>query len=866
MSKLVLIHDSVKDKDDIINSLSYRVNYIILSSAENIDDFDSKIAPYLDSEYVGVIFDNTGKRAPFFEFTMEELSSIDIEKELYPVPSFPTSGKFFSDLFIEELSKFKNVSFIDLITCNVVPDDTFMSNMRYSTNITGINGDWILESHNIDVSTLYFEEEIKLYSHILGVKADPPFNISTPEELLDLMTSTNITVMGGSYTLLNDINMSGYLSQSIGKNGTPFTGSFNGQGYTISIGESISSGFGGLFGHKILTTSSISNINLIYLKNPDNYNIQATLTGIDIVGLYTGGMIARNEGGVVNNCKVVYMGNPQMSGLRNGGFCNNNGGIVSNCTAIFESDVNMSGDRCGGFASNNFNTGPDTCNMNDCSALFKKNLIIAGNEAVGIAAGVGGFCGTNSNAQINNCSLTIIGNATFTGYSIGGFLNQGQLVSQINNCSINVLTNATFISQDVTGNLISQLNTSSVNNLTGFFMSNVISRGTELNGSIGLLENRSTVTNCNVSYIGDVEMTANTVGGLVGFNQLSSTVRGFNMICRRSVKLTGTTGSAGICGSNVISTFENCSVLYGSSTTFDGPNMAGICVENTGTFTDCVAVYNRYIFINNFGNISATFITGSGTNCYSTTYIDNTVTIPNDNHQDVIDTLNSNTTYTNWVSNLLAIQQQIEPINNSGNLASIFSNSSDVSKQAKNNAILNAMDFAGIESITTTSDVIEPLLVKYVSPLPASINYLGFNKQGSSMPPILSKVFSLEAGVNYIGQNIANITLFNTIITSSVVGNGSVIFDTEEVPVGSSINIGSAKIAVKGVGSSLLELSDVEPEVSSKNDTAVILMIFGLILLGLAFIVYYIYEHLGLSLLSLLVSITLIIISIVLFL
>ena len=91
---------------------------------------------------------------------------------------------------------------LDLLTCNIYNNSTWQYiidklniltdvQVRSSDNITGLNGDWILESHNVNLCQLYFTENIKNYLYNL----DFPYNIN-------FITTTDNKI----YSTGNDIN------------------------------------------------------------------------------------------------------------------------------------------------------------------------------------------------------------------------------------------------------------------------------------------------------------------------------------------------------------------------------------------------------------------------------------------------------------------------------------------------------------------------------------------------------------------------------------------------------------------------------------------------------------------------------------
>jgi len=162
-------------------------------------------------------------------------------------------------------------------------------------------------------------------------------------------------------------------------NGTPFTGSFDGQGYTISnlyINRSSESHIG-LFGY-VGIGASITNLTL--------YN---DVTGYE----YVGGLVGRNMG-TLNNCYAI--GNVTGDWKHIGGLVGWNSGTLEK--SYGKSDV-TGGDIVGGLVGSNLGM------VRNCYATGN----VSGNWTVG---GLVGFEGMDngSNIRIENCYAT--GNVT----------------------------------------------------------------------------------------------------------------------------------------------------------------------------------------------------------------------------------------------------------------------------------------------------------------------------------------------------------------------------------------------------------------------------------------------------------------------
>ena len=141
--------------------------------------------------------------------------------------------------------------------------------------------------------------------------------ISNEAELHALAASTDPIVLGKEYRVTNDIVLEGWYLFAIGSETTPFTGTFDGQGYTIS---GFKGGDGkhdfGMFGH-IGVTGVVKNFNLIGADRPaDLY-----------VGAATGVLASKNYGLIENIYSQVTI---MSTGQWVGGFVGDNYGTIRN--------------------------------------------------------------------------------------------------------------------------------------------------------------------------------------------------------------------------------------------------------------------------------------------------------------------------------------------------------------------------------------------------------------------------------------------------------------------------------------------------------------------------------------------------------
>jgi len=228
-----------------------------------------------------------------------------------------------------------------------------------------------------------------------------PVSVSTPAGLAAIANNLN-----GYYKLTADIDLSSYGNWTpIGNYTTPFTGTFDGNGHTIS-GLTISSPYlQGLFGN--ILGGTVKNLDLT------NVNINST-------NRYIGGVAGYNDGGTIQNCYVTgtVTGDDSVGGIVGG----NSGGIIENCytTAAVTATV---GDP-GGI------TGTSTSMVKNCYATGSISGVIT-NPSGGLVGYIfGGGIVTNSVAL----------NSTISGSSTSGRVSGGTAGTFSNNKARSTMT------------------------------------------------------------------------------------------------------------------------------------------------------------------------------------------------------------------------------------------------------------------------------------------------------------------------------------------------------------------------------------------------------------------------------------------
>ena len=306
------------------------------------------------------------------------------------------------------------------------------------------DGQEVLKYTSIDIVvslgvTDYFDGE--------GTEADPYLIQDMSDfEIFANETSAFVYWADGVYTKLTiDLDLSGQVYGKAviaadvdditeGHQGIAYSGSFDGNGHTISNmnidtnGKEIS--YIGLFGKIEGVDSKVTDLKMAMV------NIQ------NISNASYSGAVCGENGGVIDNC----MSSGEINGFKVGGLCGLNTGVIQNCSA----ECNFYGAYAGGVCSFNkgsiagssfrgyvdSNFGGGFCSVNngtisECSAA----AIVDG------GSNTGGFCGFNT-GEIYNCYVKGEVMAGYNASSVGGFagLNQyGTIRDCYSQCNVSVV-------------------------------------------------------------------------------------------------------------------------------------------------------------------------------------------------------------------------------------------------------------------------------------------------------------------------------------------------------------------------------------------------------------------------------------------
>ncbi len=398
------------------------------------------------------------------------------------------------------------------VTDNVLPLPT-VDGMVFYGWVDGNGTRFTDEAGNLLVTP---DEYVVLYAVVYPVGYTP---ITTAEELKNISRN-------GKYALVRDIDLGGAEWTPIGTSSSPFTGEFDGNGYTVSNFK-ITTGrqYVGLFGY---------NKGVIKNLGVENFTVNVSYSG----NVYAGGLVGRNYGGSITNSYAA--------------------GDVS-ATAISTSSSTSSSAHAGGLAG--YNSG---------SIL---NSYAAGNVSAssGDHAYAGGLVGYNLGSILNSYAT---GNARATSTSSGSNAYAGGLVGYNYSGSItnsyatgNVSATSSY-SGAYAGGLVGENDGSITNSYaTGNVSATSFGSPADAGGLVGYNDGGGSITNSYAA--GDVSATADRsayAGGLVGSNGGGSITNCYRYsgqtIYRKSGSTTSSTASNTLGTAVSLENFKSPSWVY----------------------------------------------------------------------------------------------------------------------------------------------------------------------------------------------------------------------------------------------------------------------------------------------------------------
>lgn len=296
-----------------------------------------------------------------------------------------------------------------------------------------------------------------------GTAADP-YIIETPAELQSIQNN-----LAAYYVLGNDIDLSSYSFSTIGSKEAPFTGSLNGNGFTISNGNI------GLFG--VINRATISNIIFNNFDNTQTYSI--------LTGLCLDSCIINNVD--INNSHMVYGGSGGATSLYIGVL--DGSAHISNCdvtNTILESNYYNTGCIVG------YIGGPADNLIIESSTVTNTIIIVdASHHNAGCFIGSVGYTSSSIIDCVSQNNLIVSGG--YIGGIVGRVENSGSVT--ISNCNV---IGCTFkgLADNSVGGVVGQIDSGSSASVSDCSVSDcsVLS----VNGAGGISATSATITNCDV--------------------------------------------------------------------------------------------------------------------------------------------------------------------------------------------------------------------------------------------------------------------------------------------------------------------------------------------------------------------------------
>jgi hypothetical protein len=346
-----------------------------------------------------------------------------------------------------------------------------------------------------------------------------------------------------------------------------FTGSFDGQDYTISnLTINTTAHFQGMFGY-IGARGIVKNIGLV----------SGSVSGGD----YVGGVVGRNSNGngTVQNCYTT--GNVNGGNYVGGVVGLNSVGTVQNCYAT--GNVSGTGNYVGGVVGVN-------------SAGTVQNCYATG-DVSGTGNYVGGVVGyLSSNGTVQNCYAT--GDVSGTGNYVGGVVGSND-EGTVRNC----YATGSVSGYGRVGGVVGVNSYGTVQNC--YATGNVSGSGDDFVGGVVGRNSNGTVQNCYAT--GNVSGTRNLVGGVVGSNEYGGMVQDCYVTGNVSG---GDIYVGGVVGYNHNGTVRNCVALNPSIRTSSNSSW------NIGR----VVGQNDSILANNYARSTGMTLTyNNGSNTYTPT-------------------------------------------------------------------------------------------------------------------------------------------------------------------------------------------------------------------------------------------------------
>lgn len=397
--------------------------------------------------------------------------------------------------------------------------------------------------------------EVTMFSGGKGTK-DDPYKIGKAADLVQMAESVNGAeskdYADKFYKQISDINMQDVSVACIGStSSTPFSGSYDGGGFTISnLSPVPASGKpAGMFAY--LSGATVSNLKIDgYTNNGANGEQgviagnakNSTISGIDVnahahfVLCACGGIVGLLDGGSVSGCNVSgyyqdekygdFQGVTVVSAVGGIVGCAKNKAEIRNCT--FKGDVTAAGEQLGGIAGQVSNCVIDNCRVLEGSTVTGDNYYVGGIAGEMLTGGT-----------ISNCEVQAHVICWYPGAAgIVAWVQSGN----IDNCVVGSLAQVRT-GQDKAGGIVAYIyhkDTAQTVNISNCTVYANVAASYSVGGIVGECNptnNNTKVNIWNCAYLGGEIIDAGyaaskwtMVGGLVAWARMGSTTAELNIV------------------------------------------------------------------------------------------------------------------------------------------------------------------------------------------------------------------------------------------------------------------------------------------------------------------------------------------------
>ena len=441
MSILIFIDSNIPDYQVFADSVKVPIGNFGLNT------FDP------NTNRIGFVWKNNKRQMPFGSIPYE----YEQTSEMLPDPIKNTTH-YFTKEFVDYLVQFTDPITVDLITCSL-DSPVFISDLEqiktklpnvtfnYSVNLTGNapEGDWIMESSGEDIKSIYFNDNIDNWTHVLALPSsnilDPNFTFSnTDPNVLRYTLNTAFTISTSNQWNPIDISHTDAATKVI----------VDGAGFKITVTADY---FQGMF---IAGNSA----NDTYATELINFNFESTATNITTLLAQTNGYLK------ITNCKAIVNSNISNGGVFTWSVYSVNKITLTNSYVVLTGNItNGGGSLIGGLIS----VGSGNVEINCCYSIVNGDIMYSSGGLVGIFVGMG----TGKTLTISNTYIIFNGNlinysSVFLGLDSGAF--DGNLIFNNNLIIANIINtdlSCNFVRESLYSQQVSSGSKNYILDLTG---------------------------------------------------------------------------------------------------------------------------------------------------------------------------------------------------------------------------------------------------------------------------------------------------------------------------------------------------------------------------------------------------------------